>query len=469
MADPVRRSYFFCGVGGSGMMPLAVYLAKAGHKVCGSDRSYDQKKSLSKFDALSGAGICLFPQDGSGIGPDTDLLVVSSAVEDTIPDVRAAKERGLPIVTRGQLLATLFNAANVRIAVAGTSGKSTVTGMAGTMLAGLGLDPTVINGGIIRNFMTGGAQDYFANVRVGRPDLFVAEMDESDGSIAYYNPTIALLNNIALDHKPVAELQDLFGAYLERTEGAVILNHEDAALRDFVSRLAGRSVISYGFDEEACTLSAGGLIYRPDGVDFEVLFEGKRFTAHLSVPGRHNVLNALAALSVAAAMDLDIGAAVSALESFRGIHRRMEVVGTVRGITVLDDFGHNPDKISASLHSLKTFEGRLIVFYQQHGFKPLERMRKEFADAFVSHLSGDDLVLMPDVYYAGGTVERTVTASDFIGDLQARGLNALWKPTRAELLEIITQEARPGDRVVIMGARDDTLHEFAHAVLKALR
>ena len=467
MTDPARRSYFFCGVGGSGMMPLAVYLARSGHKVSGSDRSFDQKKSLSKFAALVEAGITLFPQDGSGIDSDTDFLVVSSAVEDTIPDVRVAKERGLPIVTRGQLLATLFNAAQVRIAVAGTSGKSTVTGMTGTMLEGLGLDPTVINGGVIRNFMTGGAKDYFANVRSGRPDLFVAEMDESDGSIAHYTPTISVLNNIALDHKPIEELQDLFGSYLERTQGAVILNYEDPALRAIIPRLDGQQVLTYGFGE-GCSLRASDLKYRPDGVDFDVLLKGERFPVRLSVPGRHNVLNALSALCVVVAMGADLQAAIQALEAFRGIHRRMEVVGTVRGITVLDDFAHNPDKISASLQSLKTFEGRLIVFYQQHGFKPLERMRKEFAEAFVSHLSRDDLVLMPDVYYAGGTVERTVTAADFIGDLKAQGLNAVWESTREELLDIIKREARPGDRVVIMGARDDTLHEFAHAALKAL-
>lgn len=469
MADPDKTNYFFCGVGGSGMMPLAAYLAQAGHPVSGSDRSHDQQKSLRKFAALSEAGITLFPQDGSGILPGTDCLVVSSAVEDSVPDVRAAKARNLPIVTRGQLLAELFNAAKVRIAVAGTSGKSTVTGMTGTILTGLGLDPTVVNGGIIRNFMQGGFKDYFANVRAGRPDLFVAEMDESDGSIAFYKPSIALLNNIALDHKPIEELQDLFLDYLERTEGVVILNSDDPALRGLLPRLRGREVLTYGIEGEGLSLRAEEIRYRPDGVDFVLAVkDGGAFPVRLRVPGRHNVLNALGALCVAIALKADVGKAVEALEAFRGIHRRMEVIGTVRDITVLDDFAHNPDKISASLQSLKTFEGRLIVFYQQHGFKPLERMRREFADSFVSHLSQDDLVLMPDVFYAGGTVERKVTAADFVTDLQQRGLDARWKPTREELLQVIKQEARPGDRVVIMGARDDTLNEFAQQVLAAL-
>ncbi|MCL4677626.1 MAG: UDP-N-acetylmuramate--alanine ligase [Alphaproteobacteria bacterium] len=470
MAASDIKTYFFCGVGGSGMMPLAACLAASGHRVRGSDRSLDQGKSAEKFIALDAAGIRLYPQDGSGVRDGADVLVVSSAVEDTIPDVRAAKEAGIPIITRGALLAQQFNAAQVRVAVAGTSGKSTVTGMTGTILTEAGRDPTVVNGGIIRNFMRGGTADYFANLRTGRSGVFAAEMDESDGSIAHYHPTVAVLNNIALDHKPMEELRGLFGDYLKRTQGALVLNFDDPEVRALARGFSEASVYSYGIESADARLRAADIGLRPDGADFVlVLREGGRYPVKLNVPGRHNILNALAALGAAIAAGVDPAAAASGLAAFKGIHRRMEVVGvSPSGITVIDDFGHNPDKIAASLRSLKDFPGRLIVFYQQHGFKPLERMRTEFGAAFAAHLGPEDLVLLPDVYYAGGTVERSVSAEDFAQDLRALGLNALWKPTRPELLAVIAEQARPGDRVVIMGARDDTLSEYARQILDAL-
>lgn len=463
-----RMTYFFCGVGGSGMMPLAAYLVACGHEVRGSDRSYDQGKSPEKFAALEGRGVRLYPQDGSGVRAGADILVVSSAVEDTIPDVRAAKEAGIPIITRGELLAKLFNSARQRIAVAGTSGKSTVTGMIGTILAEAGHDPAVVNGGIVRNFMQGNG-DYLANFRAGKSGVFVAEMDESDGSIVHYSPTVAVLNNIALDHKPIEELRALFGDYLERSSGVCVLNYDDPVVRAMGQGFDPEAVYSYGIEHEDCRLRAEAIALRPDGVNFVLVVRGAgTFSVNIHVPGRHNVLNALAALGAAIAAGAEPERAVSALSAFKGIHRRMEVVGTVNGITVFDDFGHNPDKIAASLRALKDFPGRLIVFYQQHGYKPLERMRAEFGKAFADHLAANDLVLLPDVYYAGGTVDRAVTAQDFAQDLSALGLLAIWKPTRGELLSVIVEKAREGDRVVIMGARDDTLSDYARDVLKAL-
>lgn len=470
MPAPRTKTYFFCGIGGSGMMPLAACLVASGHAVRGSDRSRDQGRSPEKFAALECRGIALYPQDGSGVLADTDILVVSSAVEDTIPDVRAAQEAGIPIIMRGVLLAELFNGAAVRVAVAGTSGKSTVTGMAGTLLAEAGRDPTVVNGGIIRNFMRGDSADYFANLRTGKSGVFVAEMDESDGSIAHYMPTVAVLNNIAPDHKPMAELRALFGAYLARTKGALVLNFDDPEVRGMARAFPEGSVYSYGIESQDARLRAEDINLRPDGADFVLVFrEGGKHPVKLHVPGRHNVLNALAALGAVIAAGVDPARAADGLSAFKGIHRRMEVVGvSASGITVIDDFGHNPDKVAASLRALKDFPGRVIVFYQQHGFKPLERMRKEFGEAFAAHLGPEDLVLLPDVYYAGGTVERTVTAEDFAQDLRALGLNALWKPTRPALLAVITEQAQPGDRVVIMGARDDTLSDYARDVLAAL-
>jgi len=460
------RTYFFCGIGGSGMMPLAVLLKKQGHKIIGSDRSYDQGKTPDKFQALKDIGIKIFPQDGSGVTKNVDELVVSSAVENTIPDVKSALDFDIPIIKRGQLLAQSFNSVEHKIAIAGTSGKSTVTGMVGTILTEMGEDPTIVNGGEIRNLQLN-KNDKFSNIRKGRDDLFIAEMDESDGSIEHYNPSIAALNNIALDHKSMEELEQLFGDYLAISEKAVVVNYNQPRVKKLCKERAKSRIISYSINYKS-DLVAVNLVPKPNGIDFTLRYDGMNYNVHLNVAGRHNVENALAAFGACAAMDLDMNIAVKAISKFNGIHRRMENIGTKNGITVFDDFAHNPDKISASLRSLKDFKGRLIVMFQPHGFSPLRLMRGEIIEAFSSNLSEDDILIMPEVYYAGGTVDRSVTAKKIIEDLKNDGVNAYLFDLRDEVPSFIGNIAKEGDRVVIMGARDDTLHNFAYEILDSL-
>jgi UDP-N-acetylmuramate--alanine ligase len=459
------ETFFFCGIGGSGMMPLAVFLQRSGAHVLGSDRSYDQGKTLEKFKALQDLGITLFPQDGSGMTSEVDRLVVSSAIEETIPEVKAALDKEIPIIKRGALLAELFNAAEEKIAIAGTSGKSTTTGMVASVLSALGEDPSFVNGGEIVALRSS-PEDCFSGVHYGRPDLFVAEMDESDGSIAHYNPSISLLNNIALDHKSMEELEQLFGEYLERSTAAVVVNASQPRVMELCAKHTHTTVISYGVDQNDVTLRASNLKLKAWGIDFILTCNQRHFDVSLNVPGRHNVENALAALGACKALGLKMEACVEAISGFKGIHRRMELVGVSdNGITVIDDFAHNPDKISASLRTLKDFNGRLIVMFQPHGFGPLRLMGKEIVGVFARYLSEDDILLMPEVYYAGGTVDRSVTAQHIINDLADGGVNAHWFETREECGTFIISNASSGDRVVIMGARDDTLHDFAKGVL----
>ena len=461
------KTYFFCGIGGSGMMPLSVLLQKRGHVVIGSDRSYDQGKTPEKFQALKDLGIEISPQDGSGISKDIDVLVVSSAVEETIPDVRSALDLDIPIVKRGTLLAELFNEAEQRIAIAGTSGKSTVTGMVGTILTELSKDPTIVNGGEIRNLRSN-ENDKFSNIRKGADSLFVAEMDESDGSIAHYKPSVAVLNNIALDHKSMEELETLFGDYLACTSQTVVVNYDQPRAAVLCEERAKTNVLSYAVKNDSALLRAKDLVPSAEGIDFTLHHDGQAYGVHLNVPGQHNVENALAALGVCAAMEIDMIQSINALESFKGVHRRMELVGTKNGITVLDDFAHNPDKISASLQCLKSFDGRLIVMFQPHGFGPLRMMGQEMIQAFADYLDKGDTLVMPEVYYAGGTVDRSVTARHIIDDLNKAGVNAHWFEKRSDTSDFIIANAKHGDRVVIMGARDDTLHSFAQDILNHL-
>lgn len=198
-AQPTAQPWFFCGIGGSGMLPLALILHGLGAQVAGSDRSHDQGRTPEKFAWLKSLGFTLYPQNGSGIVSADQVLVASAAIEGTVPEIVAARALACPRLSRAELLAALFNRATRPIAIAGTSGKSTVTGMIGWIMTAAGRDPTIMNGAVMKNFVTPDAP--FAAARVGAGDDFIAEVDESDGSIALYRPTIGVLGNVSLDHK----------------------------------------------------------------------------------------------------------------------------------------------------------------------------------------------------------------------------------------------------------------------------
>ncbi|HEX9965429.1 MAG TPA: Mur ligase family protein [Allosphingosinicella sp.] len=457
------KSYFFCGIGGSGMLPLASIVRARGAQVAGSDRALDQGRTAAKFDYLRGLGIGLHPQDGSGLVSPGQVLVASAAVEDSVPDVQAARRLGLERITRAELLARLFNAAGAGIAVGGTSGKSTVTGMIGWILHRAGLEPTVMNGAVMKNFATPDAP--FASALVGSDRFFVSEVDESDGSIALYRPKIAVLNNVSLDHKSMEELRALFGGFLAEAETAVV-NLDDAETR----ALAGAGAVTFSLVDRAADYSAGDIAEEPTAISF-TLFERRRGESariRLVVPGRHNAANALAALAAARAAGVPLAAAAEALSGFAGLRRRFDIVGSRGGITVIDDFGHNPDKIAATLATCHAFPGRLLLFFQPHGYGPLRTMRRELAAAFAGGMGAEDVLILCDPVYFGGTVERIVTSAEIVADVEAAGRIAEHIPDRAAAGRRLAALARPGDRILVMGARDDTLSQFAAEILESL-
>lgn len=419
------------------MSALALIMHERGVSVLGSDRAYDRGQSSGKFETLKAQGIVMVAQDGSGLSSGAaEALVVSSAVEDSIPDVAAAKAAGVPIIKRAELLAALFNRSECGISIAGTSGKSTVTGMVAHVLTQLGQDPTVMNGAVIKTLGDNGGN----NMRVGSGP-FVTETDESDGTIALYEPDIAVVNNIAMDHMSIEELERLFGDFIARAKRAVVVNGDDPRLVRLAQR-AAVPVLSYRLE---------------DGADLK-----------LQVPGAHNVSNALACLAVCEALGVDKGEAAEALESFTGIKRRMDVIGTRNDITVIDDFAHNPDKIAATLKTLRETPGRLLLMFQPHGFGPLRLMGREIVESFAKHMKDGDILFMPEAYYAGGTVDRSVTARDVVSWAEEQGMEAHWYAARKEIKDALLAHAQPGDRIIIMGARDDTLSDFAAEVLGAL-
>lgn len=447
------------------MLPLALILLEQGHRVEGSDRSHDQGRTQEKFDYLSRRGIRLWPQDGSGIREPDQIVIASAAVEETVADIAAAISIGATRMTRAQLLARLFNAAPCRIGVAGTSGKSTITGMISWILHSTGRQPTVMNGAVMKNFRS--SQALFASSLVGDGSIFVAEVDESDGSIAGYTPDIAVISNISLDHKSIEELRILFAGFADRA-GRVVLNLDNKETARLAAGLP--DALTWSLEKEEADLHASDIVASPAGIRFRVSRKatGETIDISLPMPGRHNVANALAALAACSQCGVGLEEAGSALSLFAGISRRFDIIGVADGITVIDDFGHNPDKIAATLKTLREFPGRALVMFQPHGFGPLKKMRDEFAACFAGNLASEDILLMPEPVYFGGTVDRSVSSADLAGDIRGLGARAEALPDRDSCFSRLLELARPGDRILIMGARDDTLTGFARDLLSAL-
>ena len=442
------------------MLPLAMIARARGAEVRGSDRSRDQGRSTEKFAWLEAKGIRLFAQDGSGIESADQTLVASAAVEATVPDVARASDLGCPRITRAELNAAFFNAAAARIGVGGTSGKSTVTGMIGWILHRAGRNPTVMNGAVMRNFARG--DEAFASALIGGTDAYISEVDESDGSIALYNPTIAVVTNISLDHKSLAELHGLFGDFVRKAAHPIV-NADDPES----APLLGSGAIRFGFDESA---DVRGVDFRaePFGSHFGVIAGGSRHDCFIRMPGRHNAANALAAIAATRAAGVPVAESVAALADFTGLARRYEVIGTARGVTVIDDFAHNPDKVAATLAAVATQPGRALLFFQPHGYGPLRQMGKELAASFASGMRTHDRLWVCDPVYFGGTVDRSTGSEAFVADIATHGARATYLATREECAAAMLAEAREGDRILILGARDDTLTEFAGEILSRL-
>ena len=464
----LARPFFFVGIGGSGMLPLAQILRGRGAHVAGSDRSYDQGRTPEKFAALKRDGFELFTQDGSGIASPDQVVVASAAVEDSVPEIVRANALGCLRLTRAELNSILFNTSSAGIAVAGTSGKSTVTGMLGWILHAAGREPTIMNGAVMKNFVT--PDRPVASAVVGGQSLYVSEVDESDGSIALYRPAVGVLLNVSLDHMGMEELRVLFADYLGRSrigvvnaddpEAMALLRHAKQAITFGVDQALAQIGIVPGSIAEAPTKQAALVIDRHDGSEHPL---------RLSLPGKHNLSNALAAVSGAVAAGIPVASAVAALADFQGLARRFDIIGTTSScITVIDDFGHNPEKCAATLRTLKAHQGRVLAFFQPHGYGPLRQMGDELAETFARELGAEDLVILCDPVYFGGTVDRGEGSGRIVRLIGEAGGHAEHIPDRKAVGDRLANLAQPGDRIVVMGARDDTLSGFASGLLAQL-
>jgi UDP-N-acetylmuramate--alanine ligase len=447
----------FAGVAGSGMSALAQFAVMKGGRASGSDRSFDRGQRPEARAQLEALGIALHSQDGSGLEGDCAALVVSTAVEDEVPDVAAARRLGVPVLHRSELLAHVV-ARYRTVAITGTSGKSTTVAMVFEILRGAGLDPSVITGGELVALQREGR---WGNAWAGSSDLLVIEADESDGSVVRYRPAVGVILNLQKDHKEMDAVAGMFRIFRAQVREAAVVG-EAGNLREFAAGAA-----TFGFREgaglraEGLSLGAESSAFRAGGKDFVI-----------PVPGLHNVENALAALGACQALGVPLEAMAAPLAAFQGVARRFQVLGTRHGITVVDDFGHNPAKVAASIRAahlrVEAAGGRVLAVFQPHGFGPLKFLRAEFVEAFTSELAPTDRLWFLDVFYAGGTATKDISSAEVIGDIATHGVAAKLAPSREWLVDQLAAEAKAGDLILVMGARDPSLTDLARAILEAL-
>jgi len=447
------KPFFYAGLGGSGMSALAQFQVMLGGHACGSDRAFDRGERDAARGQLERLGIRVLPQDGSGLDERIAALVVSTAVEDTVPDVAAAKQLGIPIVHRSELLAHFVERFRT-IAIAGTSGKSTVVAMTFEILRGTGRRPSVITGGDLVVLQSEGL---WGNAFHGGSDLLVVEADESDGSLVRYRPAVGVILNLQKDHAAMDQVAAMFATFRERTRERAVTG--EAANLAALSR--GAIVFGFGADAhvrgEQLELGPDASRFRVDGVEFR-----------LPVPGRHNVENALAAIAACRTVGVALEDMAAPLAAFRGVGRRFQPLGTARGVEVIDDFAHNPAKIRAAIETARRRARRVLAVFQPHGYGPTRFLWQDFVEAFATALGPADRLWMLEVFYAGGTATRDFSAADIVADIRARGVHAEFAASRAGLAARIAAEAAEGDLVIVMGARDPSLTDFARDVLAAL-
>jgi UDP-N-acetylmuramate--alanine ligase len=447
--------YHFSGVGGAGMNPLALLMRARGHEVQGSDRAFDQGRNAAVEERLRGAGVVIKPQDGTAIGPDIDRFVFSTAVEADTPEMRSARALGIEMVPRPALLAEIVNRGRPGVAIAGTSGKSTITGMVAWILRDAALSATVLGGAALVGEAGGGC---FVAGPVDGP--VVAEACESDGTLVGYRPAIGLVHNISRDHGEVGDVRAQFMAYAENSARLLV----NAGCREAAALADGRPALAYGVPPEAranlAVVTAG-----PDGAVGILRVGASEIALNLPQPGAHNLENAAAAALVAVELGITPRAVESALSRFPGVARRFEVLGvTADGIRVVDDYAHNGEKLRAAITTAQAGTSRVVAVFQPHGFGPARFLRAELRELLPRILRADDRFAYLEVFYAGGTVTRDVTGRILADDLPRCGYAA----DHAAAVEWIGSQARPGDTVLIMGARDPSLPRLARAVLASL-
>jgi UDP-N-acetylmuramate--alanine ligase len=442
----------FIGIGGIGMSGIAEMLAVQGYQVQGSDAAEGYT-----LDRLRGLGVTVFVGHQASNVSGARVIVVSSAIRPDNAELVAARAAGVAVVKRAEMLAELMKSKQA-VAVAGTHGKTTTTTMVAAVLEAGGLDPSVVNGGIINA--------YGSNAKTGQGDWMVVEADESDGTFLKLPASVAVVTNVDpehLDHfKTYENVKAAFRSFIENVPfyGFAVVCADHAETMAIAGAVQDRRVLSYGFGEGA-DVRATGLNADRDGMSFDVTYSarmtgGTAVTAsvRLPMPGRHNVSNALAALTVARELGVSDADAAAGLAAFEGVQRRFTKVGDWNGVTIIDDYSHNPPKIAAAIEAARQVAGgRVIAIMQPHRFT---RVRDLF-DGFVSCMDGADVAVVSDIYTAGETPIEGITGPALVEAMQRHGhADARFLPSPDDLPGLVLGIARPGDYVIVLGAGSNT-------------
>jgi UDP-N-acetylmuramate--alanine ligase len=438
------------------MSALAQLARERGTDVSGSDRYFDRGDMPDRRARLEAQGVRILPQDGSGVHPGLDRLVVSSAIESGNRDLEMARDYGIAPTHRSDLLAELFHSNRTGVAVTGSFGKTTITGMIGWVLHFSGYHPTVVNGGIMRNFES---ERMIGNAVAGDGSIVCIEADESDGTCVKYRPHIGLITGLARDHKEMEELHHIYSQFAEHSRDALVLSAQTAAS---LFGLPGPRRVTFGLQEG--DVRARRVYFGSRETRFTV--DGTRFS--MRQIGSYSVFNALAAIAVLRQLGLSDQRIEAGLRSFAGIGRHMELIGRVRGVRVFDDFAHNPSKIEAAIEAMRRAGAkRVLMAFQLHGFGPARFMRTSLVETLVRALGRDDRAFLLPIYYAGGSASKDISAEEIAAEAAALGAPVEAVERRA-LVETLVSVAENGDAVLVTGARDDTLTDLCKSIVAAL-
>jgi len=443
---------FFSGIGGSGVSAVAGFTAGEGHRVAGSDRLFDVFPEHQVCKALKAAGIVIFPQDGSGIDSSVDLAVFSTAVEKNNPDFKKTAELGTAVKTRPEYLAEIVSRFET-IAVAGTSGKSTISGMLAFLMQRLGLGPNFIGGGRVKQFRASGNP---GNYLTGPSAALVAEACESDGTLVGYRPSCSIISNLDLDHHPVRETARMFEQLAENTSGIVVTGGDDENL----AACRMRKPVRFSIYKESA--------YRALHIESKKLrtiftLNGRRF--ELSLPGMHNVYNALACIALMSELGVAPEKLAGILPEFEGIERRFDIHLNDGRHLVIDDYAHNPHKILSLMMTMRELSEKVCYIFQPHGYGPTRLMKDGYIRTFSDLMRPSDALFLLPIYYAGGTAAKDISSRDIGEGVKASGRSASVLEDRSSFFDVLGN----WESYVVLGARDDTLSDFAEEIAARLR